>query len=86
MKKVRVRYKKLGQQQALGIHYPTRNLIEIDERLKGKRLLGTQVHEAIHHAMPELTEEKVLEIEKVITDILWEAKKQKEKCLSQMNK
>lgn len=86
MKKVKVQYRKLGKEQALGLYNSSSNLIEIDERLKGKKLLGTQIHEALHVAFGDLTEERILEAEKVITDILWIAIKAKEKHLSQMNK
>ena len=79
MKKVKVRYRKLGKEQSWGIYHPSKNLIEIDERLKGKRLLGTQVHEALHLTFPELTEEKVVEAEKIMIEVLWTAIKAKEK-------
>ncbi len=79
MKKIKVKYRKLGREVAWGIWHPSKNLIELDERPKGKKLLSHQIHEALHVAFPELTEEKILEAEKTVSDILWTAIKEKEK-------
>ena len=76
---MKVKYKKIGQNQAWGIWHPSKNLIELDERLKGKKLLGTQLHEALHIAFPDLTEERILEAEKSMLEVMWAALKAKEK-------
>jgi hypothetical protein len=75
MKKVKVKYRKLGKEQAVGIAYPNHNLIELDERLKGKALFSTLLHEAIHHALPTITEEETLRLEREITAIMWRERK-----------
>lgn len=75
MSKIRVQYRKLGKEQADGIAHLDRKLIEIDERLKGKRLFSCLLHECIHHVQPTLTEEEVLRVEKEITAIMWQERK-----------
>lgn len=54
----RVKFRKLGKEQAWGIS--TGDLIELDIRLKGKRLLEISAHELYHWQFPELSEEEVI--------------------------
>jgi hypothetical protein len=70
VKKIRVKYRKLGKEQAHGQVFLDRNLIEIDERLEGKQHFSTLLHELIHVTAPQLDEEFVLEMEKVITRVM----------------
>lgn len=69
--RIKVRYRKLGKEQALGLAYQNKNLIEIDSRLKGKRLLTTLVHEILHIQNPDWSENKVEVQSKGMADVLW---------------
>ena len=81
-KKIRVRYRKLGKEQADGIAHLNKKGIEIDERLTGQRAIGALVHELLHTANPTHTEEEILRVEKEIIPTMWaEIKKHPEKYL-----
>jgi hypothetical protein len=71
LKKIRVKYRKLGKEKADGLAHIYSRTIEIDERLKGKRALGALFHECMHHANPTAAEEEVQRIEKEIVPIIW---------------
>ena len=45
--------------------------IRIEPGLSAGIRLGTVVHEALHWALPEYDEEKIEEIEDIVTEILW---------------
>ncbi len=45
--KIRIKYRKLGKENAYGVAHSD-GLIEIDERLKGKKHLEIIVHETLH--------------------------------------
>lgn len=80
MKKIKVKYRKLGKEKADGLAHIDSRTIEIDERLKGKRALGALLHECIHHSCPTAAEEEVSRIENEIAPILWrEMKKHPER-------
>lgn len=76
--------RKLGREQAWGQAFPyaARPKIEIDPRLSARRHLEVMCHEALHIAMPHLTdtgdkaedakgEAEIDRIGKVIADALW---------------
>ena len=66
--------RKLGREQAHGIAWDKADdnpLIEIDERLKGLDRLTILVHEAIHVAMPGVSEKHVIRVAKVVASVLW---------------
>lgn len=66
--------RKLGREQAHGqVHEPASDnpLIEIDERLRGLDRLTIVVHEAVHVAMPTLSEKGVIRAAKIVASVLW---------------
>jgi hypothetical protein len=66
--------RKLGREQAHGqVHEPASDnpLIEIDERLRGLDRLTIVTHEAIHVAMPTLSERGVIRVSKLVASVLW---------------
>ncbi len=71
-KKVTVVHRKLGRYKAKGLAWQKEKLIEVDERLRGKKVLEILVHEAYHLLHPAATEGVVEEKSIVITNILWE--------------
>ena len=66
--------RKLGREQAHGIAWDKADdnpLIEIDERLRGLDRLTIVVHEAVHVAMPTLSEKGVIRAAKIVASVLW---------------
>lgn len=77
-KKIRVVYRKLGREKAIGqssspLFTPPHKGrdIELDERLKDKKLFETFLHECLHHALPTAAEEEILRIEKEIAPVMY---------------
>lgn len=52
-RKVVVRYRKLGREQALGTYCPRTGVVEIDARLKGRKRLTILIHEFTHKLAKE---------------------------------
>jgi len=65
----RVIYKKMGKHW--GLFHPTRNLIEIDSRLRGKKEMEISIHELLHWALPFLNEDAIRMLSRKLTDFLW---------------
>ena len=86
-KKTKIIYKKLGREQAEGqaishSFAPVDGVIELDERLIGKRLFIALLHESLHLSLPSTHEDEIARIEKEVAAILWdEIKKHPEKYL-----
>lgn len=75
-KKVELRERKLGRENAHGIvHNPDSDnpLIEIDPRLAGFDRLLITVHEAVHVASPSMAEARVISASKAIASVIWAA-------------
>jgi hypothetical protein len=69
-KKVKIVERKLGQERAWGTS-DEKGLIELDPRLPEADRLTILVHEALHVAGPELTEEQVCRLGKAVGPIIW---------------
>ena len=84
----RVTLRKLGRHKALGMaHIPMdRRLIshiEIDSRLKGREKFETFLHEALHLALPHLSEDEVLKAARFQALVTWsEGYRHREKPVS----
>ena len=72
-KKMILKERKLGRERAAGQAFTEEGLIEIDPRLKPRQWLSTLIHEAVHMAFPEASEDRVAKAERLITRILWRA-------------
>ena len=70
--KIKVVKKKLGRNKAWGLAYKEKGEVHIDERLKGKDLLDTLIHELIHILQPDLIEEKVEFLGTQLAEHLWD--------------
>jgi hypothetical protein len=66
---IKVIYKKLGREKAYG--QQIFDVVEIDERLKGKKHLEILIHECTHFLFPEATEEEVTRKAILLTNTLW---------------
>lgn len=69
--KIKVKYLKLGKTKAWGRAHHNGNIIELDERLKGKKHLEIITHEALHLLFPSLSEENVIKKSVCLTNLLW---------------
>lgn len=72
-RKVTIIERKLKRERATGLAHFDDALIEIDPRQKPREWLSTLIHEALHHAFPDMDEAPVAAAEKKIADILWRA-------------
>ena len=73
-KKVQVRERKLGRHNAHGmVHdFDTDNpLIELSPDLKGKDRMTILLHELLHCAYPNQTEERIIANSKLIAGAMW---------------
>lgn len=66
-----VRHRKLGKHKADGLCWKEEGIVEIDERLKGKRKLETLVHEFDHFIHPDKSEADVARDAEKMASLLW---------------
>ena len=71
MKRYKVKYRKLGREFAFGLSHTENDLIELDERIKGKKHLEVLVHECLHLLYPHLEEDEVIRDSIRIIKTLW---------------
>lgn len=70
-KSIKVRYSKLGRERVWGLAHMGDDVIELDERLKGRKHLEILLHEAVHLLLPDAEEEEVIEMSVRLTRLLW---------------
>lgn len=71
-KPIKVIYRKLGREKALGLAWKDYRIIEIDDRLDGKEHLDTVIHEVFHVQNPKWPEIQVDSRATELTEILWD--------------
>lgn len=64
-------YRLLGREQSYGQFSKDKNLVEIDSRLRGKKLFEITHHESLHAYDYNMTEEEVRKMSRFITEIFW---------------
>jgi len=68
-------YRKLGRHRADGLAWWAEDgrlpKIEVDIRLRGRARFETLLHEALHLALPELTEDQVLKAARFQALVTW---------------
>jgi len=57
------------------------NLIEVDERLTGKKELIIYLHEYFHKIFPEVIEEEIIKRSEFVADFLWKNNYRKEESV-----
>jgi hypothetical protein len=70
MARIKIIYRKLGKEQAYGIS-SSDGVIEIDERLKGKKHCEILIHEILHLLNPKDDEKTIIRKSVTLTKILW---------------
>ena len=68
--KIRIKYRKLGKEKVWGVAHSD-GLIEIEERLKGKKHLEIIIHEILHLLWFEASEEEIERKSIILTKALW---------------
>ena len=68
--KIKIIYRKLGKEQAYGIS-SSDGIIEIDERLKGRKMMEVLIHELMHLTNPKDSEQTIIRKSVIITKVLW---------------
>jgi len=68
--KIKIIYRKLGKEQAYGIS-SSDGVIEIDERLKGRKMMEVLIHELMHLTNPKDSEQAIIRKSVIITKVLW---------------
>ena len=68
--KIKIIYRKLGKEQAYGIS-SSDGVIEIDERLKGKKMMEILIHEVLHLLNPKDDEKTIIRKSVTLTKVLW---------------
>jgi len=62
---------KLGNKNVWGLADESKLLIELDEKLKGKKHLEILTHEVIHLLLPKASEEEVERMSIDLINVLW---------------
>ena len=68
---IKVLFRKLGKEKALGLAYKEARTIHIDSRLKGLEKLTVLIHEIIHIQQPGWPEIRVEGNAKELANLLW---------------
>jgi len=67
----RVRERKLGRENALGLAWQGTGLIELDPRLSPKKRLEVLLHEGLHHIFQNKSEAEINEAGELLAGLLW---------------
>lgn len=68
--RIKIIYRKLGKEQAYGLS-SSDGVIEIDSRLRSKKLLEVLIHEIFHLLQPQDTEDEIIKKSVTLTKLLW---------------
>ncbi len=66
----KVIFRKLGKEKSWGL-FDNNKTIEIDERLRGKRLLIILIHEFFHYLFPKMSEDEIIVASEKTAAFLW---------------
>ena len=71
-KKINISERKLGREGAYGLFWSKSKRIEIDPRLSARKYLYVLLHELLHQACPEMTEDGVIRVAKILAKGAWQ--------------
>ena len=77
MKRIKVKYRKLGKEKVWGLADLGDYTIEVDSSLKNKKALEIIIHESLHILHPELSEDEIVRNSIILTNTLWHEKYRK---------
>lgn len=70
-KRIKVVFRKLGREGALGQAIAAERLVELDPRLRSRAMLSTAIHEVLHIVATEWSESRVEKASQKIAGVLW---------------
>lgn len=70
MKRIKIKYAKLGKQKAWGLA-DSDGFVTLDGRLKGKKHLEILLHECLHILYPNDSEEEIVNKSVILTNTMW---------------
>jgi len=73
-KKLNIKERNLGRHKAWGLFYNASKKIEIDPKQSSRHYLYVLIHELLHMALSETTEEGVIRIAKLVARGVWQQK------------
>ena len=68
---IKVGFRKLGRERAMGQAVTAEKSVELDPRLRSRALLATCLHECLHCIAPEWSEHRVEKASQELTRVLW---------------
>ena len=68
---IKVIYKKLGIDRAIGLAYKKAKVVVLDDRIHGKEWLITLIHEIMHIQCPGWSEEEVDKKSTEMGNVVW---------------
>ena len=71
MKRIKVKYKKLGQHKAWGMANFDDDTIIVDSSLTGKKKMEIILHECLHCLFKDLDEAEIIQKSVILTHTLW---------------
>jgi len=71
MKRIKVKYQKLGKHKVWGLADFQDNTIIVDSNLKGKKKMEIIIHECLHCLFKDMEEEEIVEKSVILTQTLW---------------
>lgn len=71
MAKLKVIERKLGRERSWGLYWCGQNRIELEASLRGRRRLQVLLHEALHHILPNASENSVERKSQLLASLLW---------------
>ena len=69
--KIKIVLRKLGREQALGLCWKDKDLVEIDDRLDNRWTLKVLVHELLHAVCKEMSETDVERRSRKMAEGIW---------------
>jgi hypothetical protein len=73
MKYLRIRFRNLGRERAVGQYSHGDRHMDVDPRQPPREMLDTIIHEGVHAAFRELPEDAVIRVAGFLTETLWRA-------------
>jgi hypothetical protein len=68
--RIKVKYRKLGKEKVWGFAHSD-ELIELDNRLKGKKHLEILIHECLHILYPQAEEDEIVKKSVTLCNTIW---------------
>jgi hypothetical protein len=71
MKRIKVKYQKLGKHKAWGMAHFDDNTIVVDSKLRSKKKMEIIIHEVLHCLFKDMEEDEIIRKSIILTNTLW---------------